>query len=240
MFLIYRKGVSAENMIPLTTEESRHLRARRMRVGDSVYVGDGVDRRYSGSLYDLRTVQLHTDQEVHIREEKPRILCTAIPDRNRWDWLLQKAAEAGVTLIQPVRFERSTPLSFSMERSLRILHEASAQSRRFFLPELKEPIDFKNIISEDSFLDEPGEGSFFSPSNTSSYICDASATESLADLWRSEQKPDRVALLVGPEGGISPAELEMARDRGWKGVTLGRTNLRVETAALVALASVIP
>ena len=233
MFLIFREiHQSFPESIPLTPEEFRHARARRLRPGDSVFVGDGRGRRLEytlGATGDQLTAQSAGANAPVIFGSEPRVeLWTAVPEGKRWDWLLQKATELGATVIQPIVTQHSEARKIKRDREEKIILEAAVQSRRFFLPELREPVALAKAFDERNqaapsraaTLDPRGDGTLF-------------------DFFRTDDvaiAEGPVQIFVGPEGGFSEAELRELTAAGIELATLGTPSLRVETAAVAALA----
>ncbi len=233
MFLLFRELSGTPDRLALSPEETRHARARRLEDGASAAVGDGQGRRYAGRLAaGLREWALNPDAPVESRQEARVHLCCAWPERNRADWLLQKATELGATTITPLRLARSTPQRAARERSERIILEAAAQSGRFFLPQLTDEAGLQDAIAD-----------FFSPGaeRRAALLLDPRAPANVRDVAQTVAAalfaPDgAVALFVGPEGGFTDAELEAASAAGVQAARLGEATLRVETAALAGLA----
>lgn len=166
----------------------------------------------------------------------PKItLALAIFKFDRMEWAIEKCTEIGVAHIIPVIAHRSDPhlAAASMKRHdrwLRLVRQASEQSRRLAPPEIALPIKLKDlsgiltpdfptrvVLSESIVLSEPrreNEGS------------------KLGDILQFA--PSEVALAVGPEGGWCDDELSWFRESGWAVASLGNTILRAETAAIVA------
>lgn len=155
------------------------------------------------------------------------ILCAALVKFDSFEWMIEKATELGVAEIVPVetiRSERGLEKAAHkrLERWRRIALEASQQSRRAFLPEVAEPVEFEALINRDIQY---------------RYALDESGGEPLASaLPAMRNKSDRVAVLVGPEGGWTGEERRAFLEAGWTQCTLGPLILRAETAALAALA----
>ncbi|MCB1309247.1 MAG: RsmE family RNA methyltransferase [Leptospiraceae bacterium] len=123
-------------------DEVRHTRARRLRTGADLYAGDGLTRRCKGILeFEAGSVRIRFEDrtgDLEIRREAIRVLVCALPEGKRWDWLLQKSVELGVTHILPLVCDHSDRMDFNADRSRRIIQEAAAQSRRFWLPRIAE------------------------------------------------------------------------------------------------------
>ena len=215
--------------ITLEGDEARHLwRVRRVKVGEVVEVFDG---RNFATLVEV--LALHKDR-VQLRAVGDPLLgrdascfvslATAVPKGDRFDWLVEKATELGVSRIIPILTERSTvdPRASKLDRLRRTVIEASKQSGRNRLMTIDEPLTFAEIL-----------GSFVGPR----LLCHPSGVSFPAGLRPLEIAAVNVA--IGPEGGFSVNEVVAARNAGWTMMGLGATLLRVETAGIVACARVL-
>jgi 16S rRNA (uracil1498-N3)-methyltransferase len=146
---------------------------------------------------------------------------------DRFEWMLEKAAELGVERIVPVESARSEKgllqaAAKRTERWTRIAREASRQSRRVQPPEIEPAISFASALSCDPRL---------------RYFLEEETAPPLLGVIPAERaSSDRIAVLVGPEGGWTDREREGAAARGWEAVSLAPTILRAETAAIAAAA----
>ena len=155
-------------------------------------------------------------------------LYQAVPKGRRWDWLLQKATELGVTRVVPLRTERSVVRGpGNLERWNSIVREAAEQSHRVRWPQVTAP------VALDQALDA------FSERNQALIAClDPRAGLlgcALCDLTRDAP----IALFVGPEGGFSEVEIDAALAKGLIPVSLGPRVLRAETAPLALLSLIM-
>jgi 16S rRNA (uracil1498-N3)-methyltransferase len=167
---------------------------------------------------------LSTPEVVHLT------LLLALVKFDRFEMALEKGTEAGVAVFIPVLAERSEKgldraAAKRIERWRRILLEAGQQSRRDTLPVIDPLVNLRAATAVTAayryLLDEqPG------------------APPLLAALPDHRAPGDSVAVLVGPEGGWTPAERELAVGAGWSPVSLGPLLLRTETAAVAAAAVV--
>lgn len=234
MFLLFRELSGAPERLALLPEETRHARARRLEDGASAAVGDGQGRRFAGRLAaGLREWIRDPALPVESRREAQVALYCAWPERNRADWLLQKATELGATTITPLRLARSTPQRAARERSERILMEAAVQSGRFVLPRLGAELDLERALAARQ-ANRAHSGDF-------GLLLDPRAQHGVRDFAGPARAAllgpeSELALFVGPEGGFTDAELQAARNAGVQSARLGETILRVETAALAGLA----
>ncbi len=144
-------------------------------------------------------------------------LYCALLKRDNFEWVVQKATEAGASEIVPVITDRTIKLGFNKARTEKIAKEASEQSHRGTVPVIREPVPFEKALDE-----VKPEATFFLDF----------APEQLSP--NDVAAADSVALLVGPEGGWSEAERERAKQAGLTVRSLGAPVLRGETAAVIA------
>jgi 16S rRNA (uracil1498-N3)-methyltransferase len=153
----------------------------------------------------------------------PVHLYPSLSKGERFEWMLQKAAELGASTITPVLSERCVTNSLSAgkrERFLKILRSAAEQSGRGRIPELLPCVPFEQAVK-----DAPGLRIF----------C---YEEERAVSLREVLSNGEISVLTGPEGGYTPEEARLAVEGGWRPVSLGRTVLRCETAPLMVLSAV--
>lgn len=212
-------------------EEAKHLtRVLRVEVGQKYEISD--DRAlYLAEIETARKEHVVFRTLERLPDEPGTVhlaLYASLIKFDHFEWMIEKATELGVTEIIPVetvRSERGLERAAvkRMDRWRRIALEASQQSRRMHLPSLAEPQELQQALAASAnyryFLDEQ-------PGGTSLHGAIPPA-RSLAD---------RVAVLIGPEGGWTDLERTVIQQAGWQGVTMGRLILRAETAALAALA----
>lgn len=155
----------------------------------------------------------------------------ALPEKERFELILQKLTELGVRRIVPYVSRRSTTLEErealhgKSHRWPDVVLRAAKQSRRAILPELFPVVSWDEATYRASAAD------------LKLMLFEGEAPWSLREGLRGG-RPDRVALLVGPEGGFDPAEVEDARGMGFLPVSAGPRILRTETAAIAAAAVV--
>lgn len=156
--------------------------------------------------------------------------CTLKQDK--FDWVLQKGAELGVSRFVPVVSERSVvrpPAALAGKRSrwLSILREATEQCGRSRPPDLAPAIELEAATLA------PGVHGFVAWEAAEHAPTLAEAV--IAALHAAGACTPALALLIGPEGGLSPTEVQTLVGQGWQIVTLGRRILRAETAALAGV-----
>ena len=228
----YCPGPWIDGQARLGTDEARHLsRVRRVEVGDRVALFDGLGRSAVAQVREIgrEGVKLIIVEET-VADRTPTgaiVLASAVPKGDRFDWLVEKATELGVTRLVPLVTERSVvdPRSAKLDRLRRLVIEASKQSGRNRLMDVDPPTPLA------AWLGKAVEGV------AAHYLADPSGGRLVDDprprLVRG------IAVMVGPEGGFSEAEVESAKLAGYRPITLGPTILRVETAALAACVAVL-
>ncbi|MCA1613961.1 MAG: 16S rRNA (uracil(1498)-N(3))-methyltransferase [Acidobacteria bacterium] len=234
--------------VALSREETAHLtNVLRLREGAEVFVFDGEGHEFLCAVgpeakrrareATLRVLGL---AEPPHKESPLRLtLAPAMLKGEKFDLVVQKATELGVTRIVPVEAERAeVRLPGSPEepaaakrvaRWRRIAVEAAKQSGRARVPEVRAPIHLTTLLSEVAHdLDGADELRLIFSERDGRGLSET--------LGGAGDAPRRVTALVGPEGGWEDAEIEQATAAGWHAVTLGGRTLRAETAAVVAAA----
>ena len=203
-------------------EELRHIKARRLRREDTVFVGDGIDGRFPGRFSDDMKSVTVLDEKPETRIEPVRIVCTALPSGNRLDWMLQKATELGATHFLPIISNRSGRTDFSLSRADKIIHEAAVQSERFFLPLVYSPVELKNALG-------------FISKNISKDVSFSFLYTGEAKSFTEISCDKDSAFFIGPEGDFDTSEVIYFEENGILPYSLGKNILKVETAVLAAL-----
>ena len=203
----------------------------RLEVGDRVTLFDG-----SGVEYEARIENISRQKVACLVENEQTIdrelgielhLAVALPKGDRSRWLVEKMVELGVRRIVPLECERSVVRirPESLARLERTVIEASKQCGRNRLTELSPPLPFLHWLkqAEDSDL---------------RLLAHADPAAVPLHTVSACHVGDAVKLSIGPEGGFSESEVGTAIAEGWKTVSLGERRLRVETAAVAAVAAI--
>ncbi len=214
----------------ITGEDAHHLtRVLHVEAGQKFEISDNRDvylAEVESARKDLVSFAILERMEVLEPVVRTTLLVSLIKFE-RFEWIVEKATELGVERIVPVEAERSEKglaraAAKRLERWKRIGREASEQSRRAGLPEIEACIGLPAALATAA---------------DHRYVLEERTAPPILEALPAERKPqDRVALLVGPEGGWTDREREAIAAAGWKAVSLGREILRAETAAMAGLA----
>lgn len=194
----------------------------KLKKDDHVILCDG-----NGQQADVEVVKVgKKDVEVFVirifgEESEPTnqvTLYCALLKKEKMEWMVQKAVEAGAYKIIPILTERNAKIKFDRPHLEKIIKNAAEQAERAILPLLGEVIDLELACAE---CGQNKLNIFFDPSG-----------KSVSDLPRLK-KPSNIGIFIGPEGGWSDPELALAKDKGMQIVSLGNTILQAETAAII-------
>jgi 16S rRNA (uracil1498-N3)-methyltransferase len=218
--------------IDLSEPHSHHLQVLRMAPGDLITIFNGEGGEYTASLVAIEkksvSAELKTFSEREAELPYAVTLAQALPESSKMDWIVEKAVELGVRMIQPLASQRCVT-RLSAERAAKrqahwqgIVVAASEQSGRNRLAQLAELRNYGDWIAQQDLH----RRILFSPR----------AEQSLSD-WARHHPPQAVSLVIGPEGGFTEQEENAARSNGVLTLSMGARVLRTETAGLVALAA---
>ncbi|OJH42129.1 16S rRNA (uracil(1498)-N(3))-methyltransferase [Cystobacter ferrugineus] len=213
--------------------ERRHYLLHVLRLAeDSVLeVFDGAGRAFSARVLAVEedTVRLGLGEARHAPPSREVHILQGLPKGDKLEWVLQKGTELGATAFHPVAAARSVVKlepKRAEERTTRwtkIVEEAARQCRRNDVPRVHPPralLEAARSLSPDTLL---------------LVLDEEESAVPLSEAFRSRPAGTPVALVVGPEGGLTREEVSALQTFGARPVTLGRRILRTETAALAAL-----
>lgn len=216
----------AGDSVQLSETAAHHALVRRVVPGERIRLTNGAGSRATAEVTSVRKNELSARVLDTESVPRPRAIHLRAPiaDRDRMLWLAEKATELGIASWQAVRFRRSASVSprgegpaFSAKLRARMIG-ALEQSGGGWLPEVLEDI-------------EPGKIGL--PGTGSGYLLDQTGAPFLSALSASATE---ITIVLGPEGGMEPDELELLVAGGWRSVRVAATTLRFETAALAAVA----
>ena len=216
----------------LCEEDARHAtRVLRMREGEGCELfADG--RRFSGEIASIGDgdVQVRITGEMPSTEARLRItLYQGLPKADKMELIVQKSVELGACAVVPVAMSRCVVQLDAkdgrkkQERWQKIAREACKQSGRCEMMQVTEPISFKNLLTK------------LAAHQAAIVPWEDARGYSLARFHQEHPDVTDLAIVIGPEGGISQSEWQKLHDMGALSVTLGPRILRTETAGLCAL-----
>ncbi|MDD6261724.1 MAG: RsmE family RNA methyltransferase [Clostridiales bacterium] len=219
----------------ITGDDARHLsKSLRAEVGDELVIcalGTEYDCRISEITRDCVSVQVGASRPASGEPGVKVTLYVGLPKAEKLEHIVQKAVELGAGAVVPFAAARSVARPSGREdnklqRRKKIAEEAAKQCGRGAVPEISEVVSFETAVSEGAKAEL-------------ALLCYECGGDALSKVLSENPGVSSVAILTGPEGGISPAEYERACALGWKTVTLGSRILRCETAPLCALTAVM-
>ena len=221
MDLFYSNYKATDKYIVMNEIDSKHIsRSFRKKIGDNIRVTNGL-----GCLCNAEIIERGKKIKVKIKSiekfEAPNlsihIAISPLKNISRFEWFVEKATELGISQITPVVCEHSEKKKVNTERLERILISSLKQSNQFFKPKINSLNTFENFIlnSEDQLL-----------------MANLKTSNKLSENLFA--KPN-ICIMIGPEGGFSEREIDLAKKQDIKEVTLGNSRLRSETAAIYGM-----
>jgi 16S rRNA (uracil1498-N3)-methyltransferase len=224
--------LAAGQQLPLPDAVVHHLHVLRLQPGDqlSLFNGDGAEYRAELASIEKKRAVAAVVERVERDLELPYAitLAQALPEASKMDWIIEKAVELGVAAVQPLAAQRCVVRLAGDRAAKRVGHwqgvaiAASEQCGRNRVVEVAQPAEFRQWIG--------------TPANQPRILLSPRADVSLA-AWARTQSPQAVTLLIGPEGGYTDQEEELARAGGALSLSIGARVLRTETAGIAAVAA---
>ncbi|GAA3903598.1 16S rRNA (uracil(1498)-N(3))-methyltransferase [Microbacterium invictum] len=229
-FVVTDAGASQPgDTVVLSGQEAHHAASvRRVRPGEEVTVGDGRGVWLTGTVEAAapREVVVRVDSRREVPASTPRlVLVQALAKGDRDELAIQAATELGVDEIVPWQAARSVSrwdaqkAAKGVARWATIVREAAKQAHRAWLPDVTDPVTTR-VLAERTATSQV-------------LVLEPAASTALSEVDTDERD---IVLVVGPEGGIAPEELESLAAAGAQPVRLGETVLRTSTAGPAALA----
>jgi 16S rRNA (uracil1498-N3)-methyltransferase len=222
--LFYAPAIASGSELP--EDESQHCtRVLRLKEGDEITVTDGKGHLYRAVLKDVHRKRCRVEI-AEARDAEPlrdfRIHLAVAPTKraDRMEWLVEKATEIGVDEITCLRCRYSERREIKRERLCKIAVGAMKQSQQAVLPQINGMTDFEAFIA-------PG----FEGCKMFGHCREDRTKQLIREVYRPGQN---ALLMIGPEGDFSSGETEAALAAGFFPVSLGKSRLRTETAALAA------
>jgi len=209
----------------LNEQESKHcVRVLRLKQQDKIYLVDGL-----GTLFTAKIIVPNPKKTaveiIEIRKNygkrnyKLHIAVAPTKTNERFEWFLEKATEIGIDEITPLLCEHSERKKIKHERYNKVLEAAMKQSYKAYHPKLNKLTKFSDFVKN---AKEP---------NKIIAHCIEGNRKKLKNLIFPDTE---ILITIGPEGGFSPKEINIALQNNFLPATLANTRLRTETAAIVA------
>jgi 16S rRNA (uracil1498-N3)-methyltransferase len=224
--------LTAGTSIELPDAVAHHVYVLRLQAGAelSLFNGDGAE--YVAQLVSIEkrrasaAILARVERDVELPYEIT--LAQALPEASKMDWIIEKAVEMGVAAILPLAAQRCV-VRLSGERAEKrqahwqaVVVAASEQSGRNRLARLAAPTNFTGWVGQQGLHRR--------------ILLSPRGSASLAD-WARHQPPQALSLMIGPEGGFTDAEEDLAIAHGALALTMGPRILRTETAGIAAVAA---
>jgi len=215
----------------LSAEAAQHVgKALRLKAGDTIVVFDGRGGEYEAILTRMDKervdVKVGAWRDVEVESQLRLGIVQGLPEADKMDWIIQKAVELGASWIQPIVCDRSV-VRLSGERAARreshwrrVTIAACEQCGRNRIPDVRPTLGFQSWIAV--------------PAEVPRWVL-TPGSEAMASKPRPE---GALEILVGPEGGLTEREQELALSQGAQPVALGPRVLRAETAPVAALSAI--
>jgi 16S rRNA (uracil1498-N3)-methyltransferase len=228
-------GQVIDESITISGEDVRHIATvLRMKAGNELLLCDGKGTEYSVEIAKVDKSEITTIVKARSKREIRYPLVTlgqGLPKSDKMDWIVQKATELGVATIVPLVTERTIVKIRDEEkrgsRWKKICREAAMQSNRADIPAVGRIVSFGDFLKTQN-----------SELPTLFLLPWEEGTVPIKGILRANPGMKNIIVLIGPEGGFSAQEAEMAHGKGFHLVSLGPNILRTETAAIAALSMI--
>lgn len=236
-FFVESQSILSDKIV-IGGEDAKHISlSLRARVGEKITACDGCGTDYECEIADITkdevTLSVLEEKKSEAEPSVEVTLYQALVKSDKFDFIVQKCTELGVSRIVPTLADRciSKPdkksLAKKIERWNKIAREAAMQSGRGCIPVVEDAVDFDAALERIK-------------SSDAGFMCyEAQPHRPIDELFCKRENKKTAAFLVGPEGGISERELEKAKDTGIFLASLGPRILRAETAPLCVLSALM-
>jgi 16S rRNA (uracil1498-N3)-methyltransferase len=230
-FYIQPQSISQDRVVISGLQAHHITNVLRLKIGDEITLFDGKGYEYQAKIVELQRGKLiaHVQAKLEPAVESPLdiVLGQALIKGDKMELIIQKATELGVSRIVPLKTtysRRTNPESLArkQERWQKIVTEATQQCNRIKLPRIDAPLKLSEFCTK--FKAAELKLIFWEQKKEQ-------GNERLTDIKAVNQ----IALLIGPEGGFTPHEIQAAQEHGFIPLGLGPRILRAETAAIIAL-----
>lgn len=227
MQLFYTQQITAKAAAFDDTESAHAIQVLRLKTGDEIHFTDGLGKLYKGSVELVGKKQFIANHIEVVRTEqelttKIHLYVSPTKMSDRFEWLVEKATELGVSSITPLLTERTIKKNQNTKRLKNMALSAMKQSLQLFLPVIHEPQPINKID-----LNLPNSAYYFG------YCGDMEKQ----DLKNIDLSAANINFFIGPEGDFTPKEIELMQKNKCIPVSFGETRLRTETAGIYLAAA---
>jgi 16S rRNA (uracil1498-N3)-methyltransferase len=197
--VFYLKNNQTADFFTLSEETSRHIvQVLRMKEGEPLKLADGKGNLFTAIITDDHkkkcTVKVTAREFEEKGSKEVSVGISLLKNTNRFEWFLEKATEIGVTEVIPLLCDRTEKQHFRFDRMNNIVIAAMLQSQQAWLPLLREPLPFREVIANNS--------------HATRLI--AHCEEEQKEVITSHSSFASVQMLIGPEGDFSSEEISSA------------------------------
>lgn len=229
MHIFYAPGVEG-NTCTLDKNESNHcVRVLRMTKGSMVRLIDGTGNLYEGVISNPDSKKCtiaitNTIKDFEKRGYKLHVAISPLKNPERFEWFVEKSVEIGIDEITPLICRNSEKHTVNSRRVCSLIIAAMKQSLKAVATTLNNPCPFGSFVMKEH------RGSLMI-----AHCNDAIGRNSISELYH---RGDDAVIIIGPEGDFSEEEINIAINRGFRPLHLGRSRLRTETAGVAACYSI--
>lgn len=227
---MHRFFVDKDQVPTITGSDVHHIKdVLRMKAGDKLELLDGTGKIYSAKILQITNEKIICKVISSRQDEsEPKVkitLAQCLPKAKKMDLIIQKCSELGAHKIIPTLSERSIAKGEKLDRWKKIAKEAAEQSSRSSIPEITSLTKFEDVLKLKNEYDLALIPWELEKSNSLKKHLTDNRLTGYSDIL----------IIIGPEGGFSQKEIELAKKAGFISVSLGKRILRTETAGMAIL-----
>ena len=226
MELFFTKEINADlSEAEFDSFESQHiLKTMRKSNADSIHFTDGEGRLFQGRIFvtkPILKVQYKLIDQIPWPPPYQSALGIGFIRHSRLDYMIEKATELGINKFYFFNSRFTNYFTENTTRWEKITRQAIKQSNRLYLPEINISNDFSKFLNAVSDIKHK-------------FLANQSASKSLMEVLESLKKEpfEDIIFIIGPEGGLDEEEIKLAENNNFLPVSLGKSRLRTETAAI--------
>lgn len=216
--------------LTVVDDEAKHLaRVLRKQAGAEIFVTDGLGNLFKTSISSVNKAVIEckiTERFTRLNEPEKKIILfqSLLKSPDRFEFAIEKSVELGVHEIYPLITDNViNKVANRVERWQSIALAAMKQSQRCYLPVVSSPVQFSDAVKNTK--------------GNLKLIADEKDIEGKISIMDLTKNYSSIDIFIGPEGGFSPAEAELAVNNGFKILDLGARKYRSETAAIFVLSN---